>query len=101
MVRQQSVPQSRGVPRWVGRTSPANAAIGIARNVRVSPFDIEPVGEYVAMYGLEDVYCFASDCPHVEGGKKSVDKFAASLKPLGQRLMEKLFVTNGQFLLPD
>jgi predicted TIM-barrel fold metal-dependent hydrolase len=52
------------------------------------------------MYGLEDVYCFASDYPHVEGGKKPVEKFAASLEHLGSRVMEKFFVTNGELLLP-
>lgn len=84
-----------------GRRLPMKPSEYINRNVRVSPFDFEPVGEYIQMYGLEDVYCFASDFPHVEGGKNPVDTFAASLEPLGPRVMEKFFVTNGEFLMPD
>ncbi|WP_242128196.1 amidohydrolase family protein [Sphingobium sp. Sx8-8] len=84
-----------------GRRLPMRPSEYISRNVRVSPFDFEPVGEYIEKFGLEDVYCFASDYPHVEGGKKPIDKFAASLEPLGHRVMEKFFVTNGELMLPD
>jgi predicted TIM-barrel fold metal-dependent hydrolase len=83
-----------------GRRLPMRPSEYISRNVRVAPFDFEPVGEYIDMYGLEDVYCFATDYPHVEGGKRAVDKFAASLESLGPRVMEKFFVTNGELLLP-
>lgn len=84
-----------------GRRLPMKPSEYINRNVRVSPFDFEPVGEYIDMYGLEDVYCFASDFPHVEGGKDPVGEFAASLEHLGPKILEKFFVTNGEFLLPD
>ena len=83
-----------------GRRLPMRPSEYISRNVRVAPFDFENVGEYIQMYGLEDVYCFASDYPHVEGGKQPVDRFAASLEPLGPRIMEKFFVTNGELILP-
>lgn len=82
-----------------GRRLPMRPSEYISRNVRVAPFDFEPVGKYIEMFGLEDVYCFASDYPHIEGGRKPVDKFAASLEPLGHRVMEKFFVTNGGLLL--
>jgi len=82
-----------------GRRLPMRPSEYISRNVRVAPFDFEPVGEYIETYGLEDVYCFASDYPHVEGGKRPLDRFAASLEPLGERVMEKFFVTNGELLL--
>ena len=72
----------------------------ISRNVRVAPFDFEPVGTYIQKHGLEDVYCFASDYPHVEGGKNPIQRFATSLEPLGPRVLEKFFVTNGELLLP-
>jgi len=84
-----------------GRRLPKKPSEYIKSNIRVSPFDFEPVGEYIEMYGLEDVYCFASDFPHLEGGKDAVGRFASSVEPLGERVMEKFFVTNGQFLLPD
>lgn len=73
----------------------------IARNVRVSPFCFEPVGEYIEKFGLEDVYCFASDYPHTEGGTNPVGRFEESLNSLGDEVIEKFFVKNGAFLLPD
>jgi Predicted metal-dependent hydrolase of the TIM-barrel fold len=84
-----------------GRRLPMRPSEYIARNVRVSVFDFEPVGEYIQKNGLEDVYCFMSDYPHTEGGKRPVEKLAASLEPLGQRVMEKFFVTNGELILPE
>jgi predicted TIM-barrel fold metal-dependent hydrolase len=84
-----------------GHRLPMRPSEYIARNVRVSAFDFEPVGEYIQMYGLEDVYCFMSDYPHTEGGKRPIHKLAASLEPLGDRVMEKFFVTNGELILPE
>lgn len=73
----------------------------IARNVRVTPFHFEPVDYYIDHYGLADVYCYSSDYPHIEGGRSPMHKFAARLERFGPEMMEKFFVTNGQFLLPD
>jgi predicted TIM-barrel fold metal-dependent hydrolase len=75
----------------------------IRRNVRVSPFDFEPVGEYIAKFGLNEVYCFASDYPHVEGGRDSIGRLAENLTAHGhgRAQFEKFFVTNGEWLLPD
>lgn len=73
----------------------------IRRNVRVSVFDFEPVDEYFRMYDIDDVYCFATDFPHVEGGKEPMEKLVAKLRPLGAEIMEKFFVQNGALLLPD
>jgi predicted TIM-barrel fold metal-dependent hydrolase len=72
----------------------------IRRNVRVSPFDFEPVGEYLDKYGLEEVYCFASDYPHVEGGSDPFGKFTGQIERFGPDVMEKFFVTNGAVLFP-
>jgi predicted TIM-barrel fold metal-dependent hydrolase len=72
----------------------------IRRNVRVSAFDFEHVDEYIDMYGLDDVYCYASDFPHIEGGKDPMGDFVKRLERLGPAVMEKFFVTNGEFLLP-
>jgi predicted TIM-barrel fold metal-dependent hydrolase len=72
----------------------------IRRNVRVSVFDFEPVDEYFQMYDLDDVYCFATDFPHVEGGKDPMDRLIAKLEPLGHEVIEKFFVRNGELLLP-
>ena len=72
----------------------------IKRNIRVSGFDFEPVGTYIQRYGMEDVFCFASDYPHLEGGKDPAGSFHRSLAPLGEKVMEKFFIRNGQWILP-
>jgi hypothetical protein len=72
----------------------------ISRNVRVSPFHFEPVDDYLDRYGLTDVYCYASDYPHLEGGRDPMVKFARRLERFGPEVMEKFFVTNGQHLVP-
>ncbi len=74
------------------------------KNNRVSAFDWEPVDRYIDMYreeGLEDVLCFASDYPHVEGGREPLTRFANKLERLGPEVMEKFFVSNGSFLVAE
>lgn len=73
----------------------------VARNIRVACFDFEPVGQYIDHFGLEDVYCYASDYPHHEGGKRPMERFLASLSGKSDALLRKFFVTNGAWLLPD
>jgi predicted TIM-barrel fold metal-dependent hydrolase len=72
----------------------------IRRNVRVMPFDFEPVGEYLDKYGLEEVYCFASDYPHVEGGSNFYGRFVEEIERFGPDVMEKFFVKNAEVLFP-
>lgn len=72
----------------------------IRRNVRVAPFDFEPVGEYLEKYRLDEVYCFASDYPHVEGGSDPFGKFTGQIQRFGPEVMEKFFVSNGEVLFP-
>jgi len=83
-----------------GKQLPMLPSEYINRNIRVSPFDFEPVDEYIEMYGLTDTYCFASDYPHVEGGKNPMGRFSSALERLGPATMEKFFVENGTWLLP-
>jgi predicted TIM-barrel fold metal-dependent hydrolase len=70
-------------------------------NVRVTPFVFEPVGVYLDRYDIADVLCFSTDYPHVEGGRDPLGRFSASLEHHGPEVIEKFFVRNGQFLLPD
>jgi len=72
----------------------------VRRNVRVAGFDIEDVGRYIDRYGLEEVYCYASDFPHQEGGKTPMEDFTRSLSHLGPDVLRKFFVENGKLLLP-
>lgn len=75
----------------------------IRSNVRVTPFCFEDVASYInqyGQYGLADVMCFSTDYPHVEGGKDALRKLYANLAPLGSEVVEKFFVTNGEFVMP-
>jgi predicted TIM-barrel fold metal-dependent hydrolase len=83
-----------------GRKLPMRPSEYIRRNVRVTPFDFEPIGTYLDNYGLDTVYCFASDYPHIEGGSDPMGKFTAQLDRHGPAMFEKFFVTNGEVLFP-
>lgn len=74
----------------------------IARNVRVSPFNFEPVERYFQDDpDLADVFCYSTDYPHTEGGKDSKARMLARLEPLGEEIVTKFFRTNAELLLPD
>lgn len=74
----------------------------VARNVRVSPFNFEPVQRYFEDDpNLADVYCYSTDYPHVEGQKNSMRKMLARVEPLGEQITTKYFRTNAEWLLPD
>lgn len=73
----------------------------VARNVRVSPFNFEPVDRYFQDDpNLADVFCYSTDYPHVEGTKDSMNKMLAKLEPLGEEITTKFFRTNAEWLLP-
>ncbi|WP_257555979.1 amidohydrolase family protein [Sphingobium sp. CFD-2] len=73
----------------------------IARNVRVTPWNFEPVEIYFDRYPhLQDCYCYSSDFPHVEGQQYSLQKFYENISPLGDKIVEKFFCTNGALVLP-
>jgi predicted TIM-barrel fold metal-dependent hydrolase len=74
----------------------------LARNVRVTPHNIvEPVDQFFARYPhLASCYCYSTDYPHIEGGTNIKARIHQLLKPLGDEVLEKYFVTNGEWLLP-
>jgi predicted TIM-barrel fold metal-dependent hydrolase len=73
----------------------------VARNVRVSPFNFEPVDRYFQDDPtLADVYCYSTDYPHVEGTKDSMKNMLAKVEPLGEEITTKFFRTNAEWLLP-
>ena len=83
-----------------GKRLPEPPSHYVKSNVRFSVFPWEDLAAYVAE-GLEDVICFASDYPHLEGGKDMIRTMYGKIAPSGPAVIEKFFVTNGQFLLPD
>jgi predicted TIM-barrel fold metal-dependent hydrolase len=66
----------------------------IRRNVRVTAFWQEPVGDIIERYGLGGVVCFASDFPHREGGRDPLGATAASLSGSDRSTVEQFYVTN-------
>ncbi|GAA5063628.1 putative TIM-barrel fold metal-dependent hydrolase [Thermocatellispora tengchongensis] len=74
----------------------------IARNVRVTPFYFEPIARYFERHrDLWSVYCYATDYPHVEGGKDSRAVMEAALASLPGSAREQFFARNGELLLPE
>jgi predicted TIM-barrel fold metal-dependent hydrolase len=72
-----------------------------ARNIRVSPFNFEPVDRYIQDDpDLVDVFCYSTDYPHVEGTKDSMKNMLAKVEPLGEEITTKFFRTNAEWLLP-
>ena len=74
----------------------------LARNVRVTPHNIvEPVDAFFERYPhLANCYCYSTDYPHLEGGAHINAKMYEMLAPLGEEVLERYFVTNGEWLLP-
>ncbi len=71
----------------------------VRRQIRVTPFEFEPVGSWIEQSGLDEVYAFSTDYPHLEGGETPIDAFRTSLAPAGDRAVERFFVGNGADLL--
>lgn len=84
-----------------GLALPNAPSFYIKRNVRCSGFEFEPVAQYIEYYGLEDVMCFSTDYPHIEGGTDPINRMYDNIKHLGEEVVEKFFVRNAQWILPD
>jgi predicted TIM-barrel fold metal-dependent hydrolase len=54
----------------------------VRRQIRFTPYPTEDVGWIIAQSGPE-VAMFSSDYPHVEGGRKPLEHFAASMDAAG------------------
>ena len=73
-----------------------------ARTIRVTPFYFERVNTYFERWPeLQDCYCSSTDYPHQEGGRGAKERFYEMVKPFGQEIVEKFFVTNGEWLMPE
>ncbi len=70
----------------------------VHRQVRFTPYPTEDVGWIVAQGGA-DLVMFSSDYPHVEGGRKPVERFEASLGEVGEDVRERFYVDNFLFLM--
>jgi predicted TIM-barrel fold metal-dependent hydrolase len=70
----------------------------VHRQVRFTPYPTEDVGWIVAQGG-PDLVLFSSDYPHVEGGRKPVERFEASLGDASDEVRQQFYVDNFLFLM--
>ncbi len=97
------------VPGWMRQMESAMDAFGrheerlqalslrpseyVQRQIRVTPYPTEDVG-WIAAQGCEDVILFSSDYPHVEGGRRPVERFDRSLSDAAPSVREKFYALN-------
>jgi len=65
----------------------------VNRQVRVTPYPTEDVGWVIEQSG-PDVCMFSSDYPHVEGGRRPIERFEASLGDMGEPVRERFYRAN-------
>ena len=70
----------------------------VRRQVRATPYPTEDVGWIIEQAG-DDVCMFSSDYPHVEGGRKPLERFEASLGDADDDVREKFYRTNFEDLM--
>jgi predicted TIM-barrel fold metal-dependent hydrolase len=70
----------------------------VHRQVRFTPYPTEDVG-WIVDQGGSDLVMFSSDYPHVEGGRKPVERFEASLGDASEDVRRQFYVDNFLFLM--
>ncbi len=65
----------------------------VQRQIRVTPYPTEDVG-WIIGQGGEDVVMFSSDYPHVEGGRRPIERFERSLDGVSDLAREKFYSLN-------
>src|SRR6516225_6667388 len=70
----------------------------VHRQVRFTPYPTEDVGWIVEQAGA-DLVLFSSDYPHVEGGRKPLERFEASLGDRSDHVRRQFYVDNFLFLM--
>ncbi|QYG95078.1 amidohydrolase family protein [Iamia sp. SCSIO 61187] len=70
----------------------------VRRQVRFTPYPTEDVGWIVAQAGPE-VCLFSSDYPHVEGGRRPIERFEASLGDASEEVRRAFYCDNFRDLM--
>jgi uncharacterized protein len=70
----------------------------VHRQVRFTPYPTEDVGWIVDQAGA-DLVMFSSDYPHVEGGRRPLERFEASLGDAGEDVRQQFYADNFLFLM--
>src|SRR4029450_4608055 len=68
------------------------------RTVRATPYPTEDVGWIIEQTGPE-VCLFSSDYPHVEGGRRPIERFEASLGDASDDIRERFYRGNFEDLM--
>ena len=70
----------------------------VHRQVRFTPYPTEDVG-WIVEQGGADLVLFSSDYPHVEGGRRPVERFEASLGDADEAVRQQFYEENFRFLM--
>ena len=70
----------------------------VHRQVRFTPYPTEDVGWIVEQAGA-DLVMFSSDYPHVEGGRRPLERFEESLGDASDEVRRQFYVDNFLFLM--
>jgi predicted TIM-barrel fold metal-dependent hydrolase len=70
----------------------------VHRQIRFTPYPTEDVGWIIDQAGA-DLVLFSSDYPHVEGGRKPLERFEASLGDRSEEVRRQFYVDNFLFLM--
>jgi predicted TIM-barrel fold metal-dependent hydrolase len=70
----------------------------VHRQVRFTPYPTEDVG-WIIEQGGADLVMFSSDYPHVEGGRRPLERFEASLGDANDEIRQQFYVDNFRFLM--
>jgi predicted TIM-barrel fold metal-dependent hydrolase len=97
------------LPSWIRQMESAVEAFGrheerirelelrptdyVQRQLRITPYPTEDVGWIVQQAGPE-VCLFSSDYPHVEGGRRPIERFEASLGDASEAVRDRFYRAN-------
>jgi predicted TIM-barrel fold metal-dependent hydrolase len=70
----------------------------VHRQIRFTPYPTEDVGWIVEQAGA-DLVLFSSDYPHVEGGRRPLERFEASLGDASEDVRRQFYCDNFRFLM--
>jgi predicted TIM-barrel fold metal-dependent hydrolase len=72
----------------------------VRRQIRFTPYPTEDVG-WIVEQGGEELVLFSSDYPHVEGGRRPVERFEASLGDASNEVRDRFYRDNFEFLIGE
>jgi predicted TIM-barrel fold metal-dependent hydrolase len=70
----------------------------VRRQIRFTPYPTEDVG-WIIEHGGEEICLFSSDYPHVEGGRRPIERFEASLADTSDAARQAFYRSNFEDLM--